>query len=311
MGTSARWAALYGLLLAAFTIYLLLDTFVITRVYAAAPPAASQAAEGDESVSASEALPGEETADSLPQEPVITETSYQDDSLSITLTQYREADTTIYVADVVLSSPGSLRTALAQDSYGRNLTETTSQMAQRAGAILAINGDYYGSREEGYVLRNGVLYRSTDSDREALVIGEDGTFQIVEEGQTSAEALLEEGAAQIFSFGPALVVDGEVAVSPDEEVGRAMASNPRTAIAQVGELHYLLVVSDGRTEDSQGLSLYELASFLEGLGAQTAYNLDGGGSSTLYFNGRVVNNPTTNGRTITERKVSDIVYIAP
>ena len=311
MGTSARWAALYGLLLAAFTIYLLLDTFVITRVYAAAPPAASQAAEGDESVSASEALPGEETADSLPQEPVITETSYQDDSLSITLTQYREADTTIYVADVVLSSPGSLRTALAQDSYGRNLTETTSQMAQRAGAILAINGDYYGSREEGYVLRNGVLYRSTDSDREALVIGEDGTFQIVEEGEASAEALLEEGAAQIFSFGPALVVDGEVAVSPDEEVGRAMASNPRTAIAQVGELHYLLVVSDGRTEDSQGLSLYELASFLEGLGAQTAYNLDGGGSSTLYFNGRVVNNPTTNGRTITERKVSDIVYIAP
>lgn len=311
MGTSARWAALYGLLLAAFTIYLLLDTFVITRVYAAVPPASSQAAEGDESVSASEALPGEETADSLPQEPVITETSYQDDSLSITLTQYREADTTIYVADVVLSSPGSLRTALAQDSYGRNLTETTSQMAQQAGAILAINGDYYGSREAGYVLRNGVLYRSTDSDREALVIGEDGTFQIVEEGEASAEALLEEGAAQIFSFGPALVVDGEVAVSPDEEVGRAMASNPRTAIAQVGELHYLLVVSDGRTEDSQGLSLYELASFLEGLGAQTAYNLDGGGSSTLYFNGRVVNNPTTNGRTITERKMSDIVYIAP
>lgn len=133
----------------------------------------------------------------------------------------------------------------------------------------------------------------------------------MEEGEASAEALLEEGAAQIFSFGPALVVDGEVAVSPDEEVGRAMASNPRTAIAQVGELHYLLVVSDGRTEDSQGLSLYELASFLEGLGAQTAYNLDGGGSSTLYFNGRVVNNPTTNGRTITERKMSDIVYIAP
>lgn len=311
MGTSARWAALYGLLLAAFTIYLLLDTFVITRVYAAVPPAASQAAEEAEPAVSSEAAPGEETTDSLPQEPVTTDTSYQDDSLSIALTQYREADTTIYVADVVLSSPGSLRTALAQDSYGRNLTETTSQMAQQAGAILAINGDYYGSREAGYVLQNGVLYRSTDSDREALVIGEDGTFQIVEEGEASAEALLEEGAAQIFSFGPALVVDGEVAVSPDEEVGRAMASNPRTAIAQVGELHYLLVVSDGRTEDSQGLSLYELASFLEGLGAQTAYNLDGGGSSTLYFNGRVVNNPTTNGRTITERKMSDIVYIAP
>ena len=48
---------------------------------------------------------------------------------------------------------------------------------------------------------------------------------------------------------------------------------------------------------------------MQGLGVTTAYNLDGGGSSTLYFNGKVVNNPTTNGNTISERKVSDIVYI--
>ncbi len=48
---------------------------------------------------------------------------------------------------------------------------------------------------------------------------------------------------------------------------------------------------------------------MQSLGTQTAYNLDGGGSSTLYFNGTVVNNPTTNGRRIQERRVSDIVYI--
>ena len=88
-----------------------------------------------------------------------------------------------------------------------------------------------------------------------------------------------------------------------------MASNPRTAIGVVDELHYLFVVSDGRTKTSEGLSLRELAEVLQELGAKTAYNLDGGGSSTMVFQGQVVNNPTTNGKRITERSVSDIVCI--
>lgn len=88
-----------------------------------------------------------------------------------------------------------------------------------------------------------------------------------------------------------------------------MASNPRTAIGIIDNLHYVFVVSDGRTEESEGLSLLELAEFMEGLGVETAYNLDGGGSSTMYFNGEVINTPTTNGRSVKERSVSDIVYI--
>ncbi|HPG19861.1 MAG TPA: phosphodiester glycosidase family protein, partial [Flexilinea sp.] len=66
---------------------------------------------------------------------------------------------------------------------------------------------------------------------------------------------------------------------------------------------------DGRTSDSTGLTLYQLATFMQGLGVTTAYNLDGGGSTTMYFNGTVINNPTTNGNKISERSVSDIVYI--
>ena len=62
-----------------------------------------------------------------------------------------------------------------------------------------------------------------------------------------------------------------------------MASNPRTAIGVIGELHYLFVVADGRTSESEGLSLYELAQIMQKYGCITAYNLDGGGSSTLYF----------------------------
>ena len=274
-------------------LFVTLDTFVIARVETTL-----------------EAPQPTQTPSVASAEPIITENSYQDAHISIQIDTRRLDDTTVYIADVTLSSPEYLKTALAQNAYGKNVTETTSAIAARQSAILAINGDYYGSRERGYVLRNGTLYRSTAAaDQEDLVIFSDGSFAVIDEGSISADSLLQQGATQVLSFGPALVADGEITVSQKDEVGKAMVSNPRTAIGVVAPLHYLFVVSDGRTSQSAGLSLYELAQLMQSLGAQTAYNLDGGGSSTLYFNGTVVNNPTTNGRRIQERSVSDIVYI--
>ena len=141
------------------------------------------------------------------------------------------------------------------------------------------------------------------------MIYRDGSFGIINESEVTAQQLLDSGVVNLFAFGPTLVSDGKVVISQNEEVGRAMANNPRTAIGMIDDLHYVLVVSDGRTSASQGLSLYELAQVLQQYGCKTAYNLDGGGSSTMYFNGEVVNNPTTNGNRISERSVSDIVYI--
>ena len=203
-----------------------------------------------------------------------------------------------------------LKTALAKGSYGRNVTEKTSEMAEDVNAILAINGDYYGAQESGYVIRDGVIYRDTkESGQEDLVIYEDGTMEIISEDDVTAEELLQKGAKEVLSFGPALVENSEVSVTENDEVGKAMASNPRTAIGVIDDLHYVFVVADGRTTESAGLSLLELAEFMTSLGVKTAYNLDGGGSSTMYFNGEILNNPTTNGKNIEERSVSDIVYI--
>ena len=239
-----------------------------------------------------------------------TNTTYSDGNITVTLKEYRENDSTIYVADVQLADSSYLKTALAQGSYGRNVTETTSEIAESVNAILAVNGDYYGAQEKGYVIRNGTLYRDTAIDnQEDLVIYEDGSFGIINESEVTAQELIEDGAVQTLSFGPALVQNGTITVSENEEVGQAMASNPRTAIGIIDDNHYVFVVSDGRTSESAGLSLYELAAFMDSLGVKTAYNLDGGGSSTMYFNGSVVNNPTTGGSTSKERSVSDIVYI--
>lgn len=155
-------------------------------------------------------------------------------------------------------------------------------------------------------MRNGKKYRDTASDdTEALVVDKNGDFSIIDESTSTAAAL--DDAEQVFSFGPALIKDGKVSVS-EEEVSQSMNSNPRTAIAQIGKNHYAIIVSEGRTEESQGLSLYQLAEVFESLGAQTAYNLDGGGSSTLYFNGKVLNQTVGGAGSSQEREVSDIIY---
>lgn len=302
------WAVLYSIFLIAFTVYIAMDTFVISRVYTVV----AETDPGTGSTAGSTATTDTEQDGNSDSgtENVVSETSYSDENIQITLTEYREYDTSIYVADIVLSSSEYLQTAFAQNAYGRNVTETTSEIAENAGAILAINGDYYGAQEDGYVLRNGILYRNTvASGQEDLVIYNDGSFAIINETDVTAEELLADGAQQILSFGPALVEDGTVVVSEGDEVGKAKTSNPRTAIGIIDDLHYVFVVSDGRTDESAGLSLLQLAEFMKELGVTTAYNLDGGGSSTMYFNGEVINNPTTNGRSIKERSVSDIVYI--
>lgn len=290
------WIFLYCILLCLFTVYVLLDTFVIAREYA--PVTENPAAE-------SESNPAPE-----PAEPIITETSYQDDNITITITEHRAMHANIHVADIRLSSPEYLRTALAQDTYGKNITATTSEIAESHGAILAINGDFYGARDRGYVMRNGILYRDTHRDRQQdLVIYKDGSFGIITEWRDKAEPLLEAEAYHILCFGPALVENGEVCVTKERLSGHKKQNNPRTAIGIIDTLHYVFVTVDGRTADSTGMTVHELAEFMHGLGATTAYNLDGGGSATMYFNGQVINTPTSNGDPGDERKVSDIVYI--
>lgn len=235
--------------------------------------------------------------------------TYSDSKSKITVTRYRAYDSNIYVADVEVTDGTSILSAFANNTYGRNITDTTSDMAEENNAVLAINGDYYGARQSGYVIRNGVVYRSQGSNGEDMVISKDGSLSFISESDTTTDSLIQKQTWQVLSFGPVLVENGQVAVSENDEVGMAMASNPRTAIGTVAKNHYLFVVSDGRTSESAGLSLYELANFMKSLGATNVYNLDGGGSSTMVFQGEVVNNPTTNGNKISERAVSDILYI--
>jgi len=292
----ARVSAAYLAALVAFSGYALLDTFVIERTYAAEAQVTS-----DKAALATDVVLQDQDASAGADAGAGTQaTSQASAETGVELATYRYEDTTVYVVDVYAGDASELRAALAKGTYGKNVTATTSDTAEDVDATVAVNGDYYGARDV-----------AAASDQEDLVIYADGSFDIVCEGEVTAEELVEAGAWQVFSFGPRLVDDGELIVGATDEVDQAMASNPRTAIGQVGEGHYVLVVSDGRTSESEGLTLAQLAQFMrDELGVTCAYNLDGGGSSTLWYEGEVVNNPTTSGNSVKERKVSDIVYVA-
>ena len=292
------YASVFGLLLTSSFTYSMLKTFVL--------------AETISTVSNTNSTFNTAVASQAAKKAQVTDISYSDGNISVNLTEKTVNDTQIYVADVTLSSADYLKTALAQNSYGTNVTAKTSVTAAENNAILAVNGDYYGANSSGYVIRNGVVYRDSvreDASNGDLAIYKDGSFKIIYENQISADQLVQDGVVNLLAFGPSLVENSEISVGINTEVGQAMASNPRTAIGIINENHYIIVVSDGRTSESKGLSLYQMAEVMKSYGVKTAYNLDGGGSSTLYFNGQVINKPTTGGSKISERAVSDIVYI--
>jgi exopolysaccharide biosynthesis protein len=249
---------------------------------------------------------------------VTTDTSYVSDSSNISIstvtTGSGDSTVTYYVADVVLGDATTLQSAFANDSFGENITQTTSAIAEANNAIFAINGDYYGFRDTGIVIRNGVVFRD-DGARQGLAFYRDGTVKVYDETTTTAEQLLADGVWNTLSFGPSLLDAGEVAegiedVEVDTNFGNhsIQGEQPRTAVGIIDENHLVFVVVDGRSPGySAGVTMTGLAEIMQGLGATTAYNLDGGGSSTMYFNGGLVNNPLGENK---ERGTSDILYIA-
>ena len=266
--------------------------------------------------SAYEASRGSDGTELDTSQAVLTDDSWSADGTSVSIREVTagsgDATVTYFVAELVLSDATVLRSAFAQDAFGTNIVDETSDIAEQNGAVFAVNGDYYGFRETGMVIRNGVVYRDSGA-REGLAFYRDGHVELYDETATTAQQLVDAGVWNTLSFGPALVADGEVLAGIDDvEVDTNFGNHsiqgdqPRTAIGVVADNHLLVVVVDGRSAGySAGASMTELATLMKGLGAVTAYNLDGGGSSTLYFDGEVVNRPSNGG----ERGTSDILYV--
>ena len=253
-----------------------------------------------------------------------TDYSYQSDTASIAVTTVQtgsgDDQITSFVADVTVTHATIVRSAFAHDQFGRNITADTSDIASDVKAALAINGDYYGFRDNGIVIRNGVAYRDKGT-RQGLAFYSDGSAQLYDEPETNAAKLVDAGVWNTLSFGPALVRDGQIPSGIDTfEIGdfgpvapgargSVQGNQPRTGIGIVDQNHFVMVVVAGRgANNSRGASMTEFAQMFLDLGAVTAYNLDGGGSSTMVFGGKLVNDPAWFGGK--QRGTSDILYVA-
>lgn len=316
------WTLVLSVILCLSTAYTLVDALVLPKSYVVVPQKTNIAYTSNTQTSNTVTKSGDTTLNENSDETAsgdqdktattgseTSDYSYKDENINININKYDENGVVFYVADVQLSDISYLKTAFANNTYGKNITQTTSEMAEENNAIFAVNGDYYGFRDTGLIIRNSVLYRDnarSSPDNQALTINSKGELEIVSEDEVSGSKLVDQGILQSFSFGPTLVQDGK-AVSTDY-TRVSQSSNPRTAIGQISPLHYIFIVVDGRSSESKGMTLSELANEFVERGATVAYNLDGGGSSSMWLNGNLINNPT-DGRHDGERSISDIIYI--
>ena len=138
---------------------------------------------------------------------------------SITITKSTEGSgnnaVVSFAAEIKLNAMTLLRGAFANNKFGQNIIDTPSNIAAQHNGIWAINGDYYGFRDTGIVIRNGVAYRDSGA-REGLAFYQDGSVKLYDETGTNAQQLLNEGVWNTLSFGPALVRDSEVISGIDQ-----------------------------------------------------------------------------------------------
>lgn len=237
--------------------------------------------------------------------------TYDDGTMSIRIEFGEAYDTKITYVYVKLTDPSQFRTALAAPYPSKKLL-TVPQMAEENHSVLAINGDYFSYHSNGVIMRSGKMLRYNTSKksygRDMLIINDKGDFEfIIPVTQKNYEAYTGT-PREIFSFGPALIIDGVVQEYDYRKKTSCGYPTPaqRMALCQLDTLSYLIVYTEGpEQEEHAGLSIPEFTELLSTLNVKHAYNMDGGHSSTIYFNGQRINSPETKNR-----KVSDIIYFA-
>lgn len=266
----------------------------------------------------------EKFADKFTDTVISTDTSYTSPDISVQLSHYqydtgkldassdgkhKEYGTQIsYVlADIYVGDITCIQTAFAQDTYGVGYSEKLTDMSSRMKSVLAVNGDSYSNnrhKDNGTIIRNGVIYRSEQTDAETCVLNWDGTMDIYAPGQVNLQQLRERGAYQSWIFGPSLLDENGKAKDTFLTWDYIQQSHPRTAIGYYEPGHYCLLLVDGRQKNSRGMFPDEMAKVFENLGCKAAYNLDGGHCSFMTLKNQVVNHPYK-----PEHEVEDGIFI--
>ncbi|MBQ7454802.1 MAG: phosphodiester glycosidase family protein [Clostridia bacterium] len=266
-------------------------------------------------------LPIDFSSGMAPNPAAFTGEGYEDDSISIRLEHIvDEANNLSWrVAYITIKDPSQLRTGIAGKKVTANNEAKISDLLRTRypNAIIAINGDCFSKQSNaGYVYRMGEKrIASTNKQKDILIIDENADFHIFLQNdnkntqKSEIEAFLSEGHTIVnaFTFGPALVKEGNLLQTPTDYKYDPNSRDQRAAIGQMGELSYVFVLCEARWTNYAGATHQELANFMYDLGCLEAYNLDGGNSAVILYGDGYFQTKRTYDN---ERELSDFIYFA-
>ena len=227
--------------------------------------------------------------------------SYQTDTVRIAIDRVQENSVTYFVADVYVKNIDAFKTAFAKGTYGKSIYEFPTKTAVANDAVFAVTGDYYSARSKGIVVRNGTLYRDV-ANSDVCILYNDGEMKTYLTEDFNLTDAIARGVWQAWSFGPPLLDENGARLTEFDST--LTDRHPRSAIGYYAPGHYCFVVVDGRQSGySIGMRLTELSALFESLGCKQAYNLDGGATAIMMFQGNVINQPYKGGR-----ESGDIIY---
>ena len=238
---------------------------------------------------------------------------YCDDSILCIVWKEAIGNTVCTFSEVRIADGSQLRRSLAGDSYSSSIQLKASDMAKAVNSVVAINGDFYAFRQIGVVVYKRELFRFSPSVLDTCFFTSSGDMLFAHAGELSTAEATKQYIADndiLFStsFGPILVENGEIYRTASYPVGEVFNYYARSAIGMTGDLHYLLMVTS--TEDSyryiDGMYASTAAQIMYDKGCIMAYELDGGQTAVITFNGAPANGIVYGS----ERTMSDIIYFA-
>lgn len=250
-------------------------------------------------------------ADRFTDEIVITDNSYTSPNISIHIdtVSYGEGWTavTYYVADIYVGSVDCFRTYTAHNELRKGSTQTVVAMSKASNAIVGMSGDYYSIQSRAFIVRNSQSYMTLKPyNTDICVMYPDGVIETYGFKEYDVDEIMAKNPLQVWSFGPSLLdSEGKAKTQFDVKESLDAHHHPRSALGYYEPGHYCFVVVDGREKGhSVGMYLGELAELFEQLGCTAAYNMDGGGSASLTFQGEYYSKPSE------QRSIGDILLIA-
>ena len=236
---------------------------------------------------------------------------YYDETILVIAWKEIVNDCVYTVAEVKIAHPSQLRRFLAGGEFGSDKQYETTHMAATVNAVLATSGDFYGYRKYGVVVYDGELQRFEGKQVDTCYINEDGDLLFTYRGELKnekeAKKFIEENNVRFsLAFGPVLVDKGKIKVPKQYSLGEVNGTFSRAALCQWDELHYLVVNTCQEGGYFERHKVKAFAQFIKGLGCKKAYALDGGQTTAIVMNDKLITTPDYG----TQRKISDIIYFA-